>query len=235
MEILKNSVKNIKKIDQDKYINIDLKVNTKHVVPGHAQEVVDLAQLADDERQTSMSFNLIGNINYISLLNRVGNTQDQHENKPYPNTYSMAENLFNPINTNRTFKKSFDIYLVKTSGTHIRYIPSGNNKSIPTTDIEKGDEYKDFIRMYEVIENNNTFRIYPNAFSKNIFREQQYGFLLNRSIDLKGEVDFFGSPYQTIFLYLKYQPVAGETFTRTLHLPSEEIPSGVESGTLSKG
>jgi len=144
------------------------------------QNVLDVTQVFDTERQESKKYRLHGEFEYLSILNGL------------PKDYTLLSDFFSLIPLSADTKNIYsdlNIYLVKPS--------------IEFTELITNERY---IKNYEIIANINNVEIFNSGFAKNIYSEQQYTYVINLDIDIADQYDGLNFPITELALYIEYQP-----------------------------
>jgi len=177
MVILGNKYKNLNSVNKDIDIKISLHNNEYQFNEFNLNTVIDSSEVFNSERQSTPIYRIHGRIEFLSLLN--GLKKD----------YNKLEDFFLQQNNNsKNIFDSFKIYLVKPSTILYEKIPLTNY-------------YK---RSFEVIAEPKHFNIFNSGFSKTIFNQQQYSFVLNIDVDLRDAYDWFNFPINEIYMFVQY-------------------------------
>lgn len=191
MEILLNSAKNIKSVNVDSYVNIELSNKPTSINEYDIRNVVSVTEVFDAEREANNIYRIYGKIEYLSLLNGL------------KLTYQLFSDFFNPQLTNcKDIFNSFDIYLTKASTGY----STVNGSSIQ------------YVRDFEVVATANELDIFPIGFSNNVYGEQSYAFNFNVDFDVSLYTDYFGFPATELFLFIQYKPTTSEGLSGTTWL-----------------
>lgn len=176
--------KYVNSVNTDINTNIFLKCSGKNIIENDIVETLDLSERYDIERQRSDKYKVYGGIEYLSLLNGLTDELDERKFSDY---FIKNYEQFTPI---RDIYNSFYFYLVK-----------------PST--EEYDEIYDniYIRKFEIIADYTEIFIESQAYSKNIYGDEKYTYILNKDIDLNNSVDYFGLPITELYLMCVYRPV----------------------------
>lgn len=173
-----NENRNIDSVNVDTTIKIGLDVNTDLNIDYNIQNILDVTQIFDDERQATTKYRIHGEFEYFSILNGLF--------KDYTNLEFFFSLLPASADT-KTIYTDLKIYLVKPSTGFTELIPDQR-----------------YIKNYDII--GEIDEIIPAGFSKNIFNEQQYSFIVNFEVDIRDMVDGLGFPITELGLYVEYQP-----------------------------
>lgn len=177
MEFLLKNASNIESVNEELHSRLELEVNVDKFVNYDITKVINETDVFDNERQNSEIYRIHGSFEYMSLLN----------NMRISNSYNIADYFdLNKKNGDRDIYNSFDFYLVRpTNELHsIQY----NGKTC-------------YVRRFEIIATPDNIEIMNAGFSKNIFNEQKYMFIINKDIDVSNYSDIFNIPITELFLY----------------------------------
>jgi hypothetical protein len=183
-QIQLNQFKNTDSVNQDIYLNVELKAERKQINEDIVNRYLSLSERFDYERQQSTKFRIYGNIEYFSLFNNI------------PIQYSGTTDFFRPpvqseINNNllKNFSNSFKTYLCKvsySSGTTL------NN-----------DRY---IQYFDKLTQLTDFDTYSCGYSVNLFNEKKNLYNFDVDIDVNNIVDRFNKPLMDLYIYFEYIP-----------------------------
>jgi hypothetical protein len=192
VEILLNSLKNIKSVNVDNYDKVELSSKLSQILEYDIRNVLSATEMFDAEREANEIYRIYGKIEYLSLLNGL------------KSDYTLFSDFFKPQTTGnfKNILNSFDFYLVKPATSGYTNI-TGNTV--------------DYIRYFEVIATPNQFEIFPVGFASNVYGEQEYSFNFNDDFDISSYLDGFGFPLTQLFLYAQYKPniTKGESMSAT--------------------
>ena len=158
--------KNVNAVNVDQYMQISLTNKISRINQFDINKVVKASDVFDEEREKNVKYNLYGRIEYLSLLNGI------------PKNYETVEDIFNPTEDEnpRTLENSFDFYLVKPNEC-VEIKDSSPFQELNSENIKK------YIRKFKVIATPKDIKIMNAGFSKNMFDEQIYLFILNKTLD----------------------------------------------------
>lgn len=107
---------------------------------------------------------------------------------------------------NSTEKSMFMDYLriIDTDSGDVLFDINNPPLNFPTT------VYK---RTFEVLTKLDNIDIMNAGFSKNVFNEQVYSYIINKDIDVSEFVDGFGFPITELFVYAQYKPLDNEVLS----------------------
>jgi hypothetical protein len=208
VEILLNSLKNIKSVNVDNYDKVELSSKLSQILEYDIRNVLSATEMFDAEREANEIYRIYGKIEYLSLLNGL------------KSDYSIFSDFFKPQITGsfKNILNSFDFYLVKPAVSGYTNI-SGSTMPVYTstgyTHVSGGTV--DYIRYFEVIATPAQFEIFPVGFASNVYGEQEYSFNFNNDFDISSYLDGFGFPLTQLFLYAQYKPniTKGESMSAT--------------------
>lgn len=177
-----NEKKNVNSVNVDTTIKIGLDSNVDQNIEYNLQNVLDVTEVFDNERQSTTKYRIHGEFEYFSILNGLNinynNLNDFFVDAPIS---AQTKNILTDLK----------IYLVKPS-ENFRFTPFSSD----------GSRY---IKQYEVIVEPKNIDIIQAGFSKNIFNEQQYTFIINIDVDIENMFDGLGFPITELALYVEYQ------------------------------
>ena len=167
-------------VNQDTTIKLPLESNGGLNIEYDLQNVLDVTQIFDIERQASKKYRIHGEFEYLSILNGL------------PVEYTLLNHFFALIPLSADTKNIYsdlEVYLVKPSTGFTELI---------------ADER--YVKNYEVIANVDNVDIFNSAFARNIYNEQQYTYVVDVDIDIADEYDGLNFPITELSLYVVYQP-----------------------------
>jgi len=176
--------KNINSINQDLNIPLPLSSSKNLLIEYDINNVLDISQVFDEERQDTDVYRLYGKIEYLSPLNKI------------IKNYNAIEDFFTILSPSttaetKTIITDFKFYLVASTTAYTALI-TGNTGGT-------------FIKNYQVISNLNNFEIYNAGFSTNVFGEQEYAWNFNTDFNLENRYDGLNFPLTELYLYCEYQ------------------------------
>lgn len=175
-----NENKYIDAVNVDTSIKIGLESNSDLNVEYDIQNILDVTQVFDTERQAVKTYRIHGEFEYFSMLNGL-----------YID-YTDVEYFFSKIPLSaetKTIYTDLKIYLVK-----------------PSTGFTELITDERYIKNYEILSEVDNFEIIPAGFAKNVYNEQQYSFIVNFDVDIEFMLDGLGFPITELALYVEYQP-----------------------------
>ena len=167
-------------VNVDTTIKLPLESNGGLNIEYDLQNVLDVTQIFDIERQASKKYRIHGEFEYLSILNGL------------PVEYTLLNHFFALIPLSADTKNIYsdlEVYLVKPSTGFTELI---------------ADER--YVKNYEVIANVDNVDIFNSAFARNIYNEQQYTYVVDVDIDIADEYDGLNFPITELSLYVVYQP-----------------------------
>ena len=167
-------------VNVDTTIKLPLQSNNDLNIEYDIQNVLDVTQVFDAERQESKKYRIHGEFEYLSILNGL------------PVEYTLLNHFFALIPLSADTKNIYsdlEVYLVKPSTGFTELI---------------ADER--YVKNYEVIANVDNVDIFNSAFARNIYNEQQYTYVVDVDIDIADEYDGLNFPITELSLYVVYQP-----------------------------
>jgi hypothetical protein len=174
--------KHINGVNSDIFKQLFLKNTEKKIIESKLTEYVNVSDQFDKERQNSNKYFIYGGIEFFSLLNGI------------TTNYEYFEDFFKKVNNdNKNIFNSFDFYLVK---------PINNLDETLNYDNITGNT---FLRKFEVIAKNTDFIINKQGYSKNIFGDIKYYYLINKDINLEYKYDWFGKPITELYIMPIYK------------------------------
>lgn len=175
-----NETRNVNAVNVDTDIKLNLQSNLDLNTEYDLQNILDISQLFDDERQASTKYRIYGSFNYFSILNGLRRN------------YGLIEDFFVDPVAGTLLKDIYSdlrIYLVKPS-------------SQPYTKISSTQER--YVKKYEVID--RIIDIQDAGFQRDLFGEKQYTIIYNNDVDISNMFDPFGFPVTELALYVEYIP-----------------------------
>jgi hypothetical protein len=166
-------------VNVDTTIKFGFESSKKQSIEYNIQNILDVTQVFDDERQAVNIYRIHGEFEYLSILNGM------------PIDYQDQVDFFRTIPISAETKNIFTdlkIYLVK-----------------PSTGYTQLDENR-YIRNYEVIATPDEIDIQRAGYATNIFNEQQYSLIVTKDIDISNQFDGLNFPLTNVYFYVEYQP-----------------------------
>ena len=167
-------------VNVDTTIKLALQSNNDLNIEYDIQNVLDVTQVFDDERQESKKYRIHGEFEYLSILNGL------------PKEYDILNHFFALIPLSADTKNIYTdlkIYLVK-----------------PSTGFTELITDERYIKNYEIIGDVTNVEIIPAAFARNIYNEEQHTYVVNIDIDIANQYDGLNFPITELSLYVVYQP-----------------------------
>lgn len=196
-QILLNENRNVDSINVDTTIKISLDSNIALNTEYNINNILDVTQVYQDERQSTTKYRIHGKFEYFSILNGMEKNYADLE-------YFFKERLLGT--ENKTIFTDLNIYLVKPSEN---FISLANNR---------------YIKTYEVIGTQENIDIVRAGFSRNIYNDLQYAFVVNFDVDIRNMVDGLGFPLSELALYVEYKPqqptINGQSATEIMFVKS---------------
>lgn len=195
LEILLNSKRNIRSVNIDNYVNIELSNKESLITEYDVRNAISASDIFDKEREENSIYRFYGKIDYLSLLNNL------------KLNYVELSSFFLKTEFNaKTLLNSFDIYLLK---------PSPSYTQIPNTTY--------YVRNFDVIARSNDFELFNSGFNTNLFNEQLFSYILSKDINIDDYLNNqFNIPITELFLFFTYKPTTNgmtppimETFSGT--------------------
>jgi hypothetical protein len=151
-----NEFRNINAVNTDFNRKIQLDSNKKVIAEYDIKNVLDVADVFENERQATDVYRVYGSIEYLSLFNNIstGYTSFLDFFEPYIGT-GVTKNIYN----------DFKFYLVKPYGVY-------DNTISGQTGFTKLDNNL-YIKNFEVITKLENFELYNAGFDKNLFSDQR--------------------------------------------------------------
>jgi hypothetical protein len=176
MKILGNKYKNLNSVNKDIDLKITLNNQEHEFNEFNLNTTIDSSEVFNIERQSTPIYRIHGRIEFLSLLNGL------------KNNYLKLEDYFLPQkNNSKNIFESLKFYIVK---------PSTKFTQIPNTNYWR--------RSFTVIAEPKHINLFNAGYSKNVFNEQLYSFILNTDIDLTESYDYFNFPTDEIYLFIQY-------------------------------
>ena len=175
-----NETRNVDAINVDTTVKLNLQSNNALNIEYDLQNVLDVSQIFDEERQASTIYRIYGSFNYFSLLHGI------------KRDYALVEDFFVKPLAGTPIKNAFtdlNIYLVKPASEGYVQLNSNPNR---------------YIKKYEVI--TKITDIGRAGFNKDMFGEQQYSIISNVDVDIRDIFDSLGFPITDLALYVEYIP-----------------------------
>lgn len=164
--------------NKDAFVNLGLHSSRALLDDQNLFRIVNALQQAQDERVKTHKYRVHGTINTISFLS----------NKP--TTWTTPQDLIQNDEI-RDLRTDFELCL----GYVARYVPQ------PAL----GSGY--YERRMKILATSDLIDVMPCGFSRNVFSEAQYNFMLNGQVDLAGLVsEGLGSPWPVTDLLLYMRP-----------------------------
>lgn len=164
---------------EDNYHKIQLESDFNKISEYDIKKVINLNDVFTSERQSSNMYQIYGSVDIMSILN--GLKLD----------YLSTKDLFIQFNgydlNNKNIRNSFKFYLLKPATTYYEF---DNNR---------------YRRDYEVIATPQEINIIDIGYSRNIFNENKYNIIINKTINLTDSFDGLSLPITDLYLYCEYQ------------------------------
>lgn len=186
--------KNINSVNVDLFKNIVLENNISYLSEYDINKVIDSNDVFENERENSLKYNIYGRLEFFSLLNGL--------RTEYDTIFDFFSN--DMVGNSKNIHNSFEFYLVMPSNVFKKY-----NKTIDDLNPKSEEAY---IREFVVIATPNEIEIVNAGFNKNIFNEQVYSYVINKTIDLESKYDYLNFPITDVYLYAKYKKTSGEGY-----------------------
>jgi hypothetical protein len=186
-KIVLGESKTVSGVNEEVSLKVKLSSESRNSFNSEYQNVLDVSQVYDDERQASQEYRILGEVEYISLHNNVNIS------------YSSLGELYEPTTGStdlKTLLTDFDIYMVVP---HTDYTELNNNR---------------YIENYRVVGIPSDFSIQKAGYSTNIFGEQQYSLVYNNTLDVTDTYDAFEFPLKEAYIFFRYNPSNSETMSR---------------------
>jgi hypothetical protein len=184
IEIQLGSTKNIDSTNVDTYDRIKLDNQRNEILEYNIKNILSITDVFEAERQNIPIYRVYGGIEYISLLNGLlGNYQylsEYFEPKQYSDFFNLKANR-------KDIYSSFNFYLLRPIGYY--YLEDTENE---------------YVVELEVVATPDNFDIFNAGYSRNLFNEPKYGFVVNKDLDISNWIDGFGFPVTELFLYAQY-------------------------------
>lgn len=182
IEIQLGTESNIDGVNVDNFENISLENKKLNLLEYDVRNILNVTSVYERERQNTPIYRIYGGLEYLSYLNGI------------INNYVELRDLFIPQNFNSNVKdifNSFDFYIVK-----------------PASDGYEKTNYDSitYVRKFEVLTKINDFNLFNAGYSKNLFNEPKYSYIISRDIDISNMVDGFGLPLTELYIYCRYNP-----------------------------
>ena len=172
---------NVDSVNVDLSKKISLQRSANVINEFDINNVLDVTEVFDDERQNVDTYRVYGSLEYHSVFNGM------------PTDYIDLEDFFKQAPSGSTTKDiftDFDFYLV---------VPNTGFTLVSTS-----NQY--YVRDYTVLSKVNEFEIYNAGYDRNIFNEQKYAFNFNTDFDVTDLLDGLNFPLTDLYLYAVYQP-----------------------------
>jgi len=200
-KILINKAKNIDSVNTDTNIRIELTRKSDSVEESEYDKNVSSTDVFNSERESNNNYRIYGSIEYMSMLNGIKNNLSAASRDDY---------FITVTGDTKSLLNSFEFYLLKPK---VASAYSGVTASTYT-------------RYFDVIAKPEDFDVYNAGFSKNVYGDQKFSFVINKDIkenDLEITINPdtlmpFGKFYERnnlpvteLFIYAKYLVGVGET------------------------
>lgn len=196
-----NEKKYIDAVNVDTSIKIGLDGNSDLNIEYDIQNVLDVTQIFDAERQAVKTYRIHGEFEYFSLLNGLEIDYEELSNF-FSKTPLSAET--------KSIYTDLKIYLVKPSTGFTELIPNER-----------------YIKNYDIISEVQNFEVTPAAFATNVYAEQQHSFIVNFDVDIENILDGLGFPITELALYVEYQPqLNGNGTSETMEIKTYNATGG---------
>lgn len=194
-EIILNEFTSISAVNADINKKVGFTNKSIEVNNGNINSIVDVAQVFEDERNTSTNYRIYGTINYVSLLSNLSfnyNTSDIKELFIEQNRIDKRSSEYKKLDL------TFDVYVAKYANENIAFA-DGN-----------------FERQYEILSKFKDIELVNCAFSSTIFNDTILNFISTKIFNVGDDIDSFGKPIMDLFLFFVYKTDTnkGETTQR---------------------
>ena len=182
----------VNSVNEDSSIKVDLNYSNKLINENNINNVLDVTNQFDRERQNLDIYRIHGQLQILSILNGISTS------------YSTIEDFFRrPSGTlnKKNLENSFRFYILKP-------VPPAGSR-LANDEISTGYESlgnNRFVRKFEVIKTDDDFNIQKAGFSTNIFGEQQFAFTVFGDVNVTNQFDAFNIPLTELFLYVEFDP-----------------------------
>lgn len=186
------STKNINSTDVDTYDKLSLSNQKSEILEYDIRNILSVTEIFNQERQNTEIYRIYGGLEYLSSLNGLPSNYSKLEHFFASRKYSDILGYYG----HRHILNSFDFYLLKP----VSYKEIGRN---------------DYITEFEVIAVPYNFEIFLMSYSRNVFDEPKYSFVINKDIDVSDWTDGFGFPITDLYIYPRYQTIEQEKIEQT--------------------
>lgn len=167
-------------INVDTTIKLPLQSNKDLNIEYDIQNVLDVTQVFDAERQESKKYRIHGEFEYLSILNGL------------PIDYTLLSDFFSltPLSADtKNLYTDLKVYLVK-----------------PSTSFNELISNKRYVKNYEIIADVTNVEFFNSGFATNIYSEQQNTYVVNIDSNITDQYDGLNFPITELALYVEYQP-----------------------------
>ena len=185
---------NVDGVNVDNSLKLYFDSSKKQLLEYDIQNVLDVTQVFDDERQNTDTYRIHGEVEYLSILNNI------------VTGYTGITDFFSLPALSATTKNvlnDFKFYIVKPLSPSGTTLNDGISTSTGYTEFIVDERYR---RDYEVLTELIDFEIYKAGYSTNVYEEQQYAFSIAKDIDVINDVDGLNFPLTELYVYAEYQP-----------------------------
>lgn len=219
IQIQLGSTKNVDSVNVDTYDKIVLDNQRNEIIEYNIRNILNISDVFENERQNTQIYRIYGGIEYLSILNGLSKNNLNLEN------YFKEKSYFDYFKNNvKNIHNSFDFYLLRP----IEYKHLSDTKN-------------EYIIRFEVIATPENFDIFEIGYSRNIFNEPKYSFILNNEFDITNWVDGFGFPITEFYIYPQYKLDDNETMKKTVwsdngnETESSYTPNNLNIGNIIDG
>lgn len=219
IQIQLGSTKNVDSVNVDTYDKIVLDNQRNEIIEYNIRNILNISDVFENERQNTQIYRIYGGIEYLSILNGLSKNNLNLEN------YFKEKSYFDYFKNNvKNIHNSFDFYLLRP----IEYKHLSDTKN-------------EYIIRFEVIATPENFDIFEIGYSRNIFNEPKYSFILNNEFDITNWVDGFGFPITEFYIYPQYKLDDNETMKKTVwsdngnETESSYTPNNLNIGDIIDG
>lgn len=181
--------KYVDSVNEDQFIPISLECDIALLTEYGIDNVLNVNDQYELERQSSTTYRIYGEMEYLSILNNI------------KSNYTNLEDFFTVNENGKNIFNSFEFYIVKQNNSYANIYLAGNA----------------YLRYFEKI-SDISINILPAGYSKNVFNEKTYVYIANNLINIDNKTltgttntnqPYF--PITDLYLYCKYVPNNGET------------------------
>lgn len=189
-KILLNSAKNIKSVNTDFSVKLELSKTEKPLAESEFNTFVNSADVFNSERESNNTYRIYGSFDFVSILNGI---------KLDLNSSFLSDYFIKEESSPKTIFNSFKFYLLKPKGFST-YTGSTENM---------------YVREFDILAYPNDFDIYNAGFAKNVFNDQTYIFIIKKNIDINGSNGYERNniPITELYIYAEYIPSVNESMS----------------------